>query len=104
MREDPNSRTSLYEQIYSGDNFVKITGREYEDFREIQILMSNVKCNGNNNLTDLVPSQVETLLRLRTTEKKINNSKQRMILKSKYHNHTHDLKKPEFPGYQKQIT
>jgi pre-mRNA-processing factor SLU7 len=63
MREDPNPRKPPHEKNYMGDNNIKTSGKEFQEFMELQLYQLNASEKGFDSKTNAAPSQAEALVR-----------------------------------------
>eukprot|EP00746_Dinoflagellata_sp_MGD_P151765 gnl/MRDRNA2_/MRDRNA2_83229_c0_seq1.p1 gnl/MRDRNA2_/MRDRNA2_83229_c0~~gnl/MRDRNA2_/MRDRNA2_83229_c0_seq1.p1 ORF type:complete len:416 (+),score=24.00 gnl/MRDRNA2_/MRDRNA2_83229_c0_seq1:2-1249(+) len=95
MREDPNSRRTLDDRFYSGDNFGRTTGKEFEEFLKIQTLLPNVKDKHGVDI-NLVPSQAEMVFRQINNQKLRFRSNYNLSIVPKYSINPHNVKNDTF--------
>jgi pre-mRNA-processing factor SLU7 len=86
MREDPNPDRPIYDKCYSGDNNLKISGCEYQEFMKLQSYQFNSLEKSLTCIENLAPSQAEELIfKKKLQEDRLLHSKKVKIF-SKYGN------------------
>lgn len=86
MREDPNPNKTSKAKNYAGDNSVKTSGKEFQEFMELQMYQIKASEKGLDSTTNAAPSQAEALLRgYKEGKIKLQCDKKTKIL-SKYNN------------------
>lgn len=86
MREDPNPDRPIYDKCYSGDNNLKTSGCEYQEFMKLQSYQFNSLEKSLTCIENLAPSQAEELIfKKKLQEDRLLHSKKVKIF-SKYSN------------------
>merc|ERR1712072_1541724 len=61
MREDPTPGKPFHEKCYAGDNLIKSSGDELQEFKKLQLHLLEASKKGFAYIADAAPSQAEAL-------------------------------------------